>query len=209
MVGLAVTPATSASLLLNLEGVFTALLAWFVFKENFDRRIALGMAAITSGGLFISWAGRLEMGVLWGTLAISGACLAWAIDNNLTGKVSAGDPVQIAAAKGLVAGVVNLTIALATGAHVPTFLTVTFPALAVLVRAKRRVARSIKSRALMADSKQTEFCTYLSAILLVGLLLNALVGWWWADPVAALIMVPIIVKEGIGGLRGETCCEEH
>ena len=78
----------------------------------------------------------------------------------------------------------------------------------LLVRAKRKVARGIKSGALMADSKQTELCTYLSAILLAGLLLNALVGWWWADPVAALIMVPIIVKEGIEGLRGETCCDE-
>lgn len=78
----------------------------------------------------------------------------------------------------------------------------------LLVRAKRRVARAIKSGALMADSKQTELCTYLSAILLAGLLLNALLGWWWADPVAALIMVPIIVKEGIEGLRGETCCDD-
>ena len=78
----------------------------------------------------------------------------------------------------------------------------------LLVRAKRRVARSIKSGALMADSKQTELCTYLSAILLAGLLLNALVGWWWADPVAALVMVPIIVKEGVEGLRGETCCDD-
>lgn len=78
----------------------------------------------------------------------------------------------------------------------------------LLVRAKRKVARGINSRALMADSKQTELCTYLSAILLLGLLLNALLGWWWADPVAAVIMVPIIVKEGIEGLRGETCCDE-
>ena len=78
----------------------------------------------------------------------------------------------------------------------------------ILVRAKRRVARSINSGALMADSKQTELCTYLSAILLGGLLLNALLGWWWADPVAALIMVPIIVKEGIEALRGETCCDD-
>jgi hypothetical protein len=129
MVGLAVTPASSASLLLNLEGVFTALLAWFVFKENFDRRIALGMAAITCGGLFLSWAGRLEMGALWGTLAISGACLAWAIDNNLTRKVSAGDPVQIAVAKGLVAGSINLTIAFVAGASVPALRTVTLAAL--------------------------------------------------------------------------------
>jgi divalent metal cation (Fe/Co/Zn/Cd) transporter len=78
----------------------------------------------------------------------------------------------------------------------------------LLVRAKRKVARGIKSGALMADLKQTELCTYLSAILLAGLLLNALVGWWWADPVAALIMVPIIVKEGVEGLRGETCCDD-
>jgi divalent metal cation (Fe/Co/Zn/Cd) transporter len=79
----------------------------------------------------------------------------------------------------------------------------------LLVRAKRRVARAINSGALMADSKQTELCTYLSAILLAGLLLNAWLGWWWADPVAALIMVPIIVKEGIKGLRGESCEDCH
>jgi divalent metal cation (Fe/Co/Zn/Cd) transporter len=76
----------------------------------------------------------------------------------------------------------------------------------LLVRAKRKVARGIQSSALMADAKQTEVCTYLSAILLAGLLLNALLGWWWADPVAALIMVPIIVKEGADALRGDTCC---
>ncbi len=79
----------------------------------------------------------------------------------------------------------------------------------LLVRAKRKVARGINSAALMADSKQTQLCTYLSAILVGGLLLNALLGWWWADPVAALIMVPIIVKEGIEGLRGETCCDDE
>jgi divalent metal cation (Fe/Co/Zn/Cd) transporter len=78
----------------------------------------------------------------------------------------------------------------------------------LLVRAKRKVARKLKSGALMADSRQTELCTYLSAILLAGLLLNALLGWWWADPIAALVMVPIIVNEGIGGLRGEACCDE-
>jgi len=79
----------------------------------------------------------------------------------------------------------------------------------LLVKAKRKVARGINSGALMADSKQTELCTYLSAILLVGLLLNALFGWWWADPIAALVMVPIIVKEGIEALRGETCCDDE
>lgn len=129
MVGLAMTPASSASLLLNLEGVFTAMLAWFVFKENFDRRIATGMFAITVGGLLLSWDGRPEVDVPWGALAITGACLAWGIDNNLTRRISAGDPVQIAAAKGLVAGAVNLTIALAAGSSVPTLLTVTIAAL--------------------------------------------------------------------------------
>ena len=79
----------------------------------------------------------------------------------------------------------------------------------LLVRAKRRVARSINSGALMADSKQTELCTYLSAILLGGLMLNALLGWWWADPVAGLIMVPIIAKEGIEALQGETCGDDE
>ena len=77
-----------------------------------------------------------------------------------------------------------------------------------LATAKRRVAAVIQSRALHADSRQTDICAYLSAILLAGLLLNALFGWWWADPVAALVMVPIIAREGIEALRGETCCEE-
>lgn len=75
----------------------------------------------------------------------------------------------------------------------------------LLVRAKRRVAAQLSSRALAADSKQTELCTWLSAILLGGLVLNALAGWWWADPVAALIMVPIIGNEGVEALRGEQC----
>jgi len=75
----------------------------------------------------------------------------------------------------------------------------------LLARAKRRVAARLDSRALQADSRQTELCAYLSAILLGGLVLNTFAGWWWADPVAALIMVPIIAREGIGALRGETC----
>ena len=121
MWGLATTPASSASLLLNLEGVLTALLAWFVFKENFDRRIALGMALIAAGGVCLSWMGRLETGVPWSAFAIVGACLAWAVDNNLTRKVSAGDPVQIAMFKGLVAGGVNTVLAFALDAKLPAF----------------------------------------------------------------------------------------
>jgi drug/metabolite transporter (DMT)-like permease len=110
MVGLRETSGASASLLLNLESVFTALVAWFVFRENFDRRIALGMALITAGGVVLATGGRLEIRGQWGALAIAGACLAWALDNNLTKKVSASDPVQIALLKGLVAGTVNTLI---------------------------------------------------------------------------------------------------
>jgi len=120
MTGLARTPASATSLLLNLEGVFTALLAWFVFKENFDRRIALGMLAIVAGGAALSWEGRLSWGGMAGPLAVAAACLCWAIDNNLTQKVSAGDPVQTAMLKGMVAGGINTTIAVFLGASWPS-----------------------------------------------------------------------------------------
>ncbi|MBA3584007.1 MAG: DMT family transporter, partial [Gemmatimonadetes bacterium] len=108
LAGLTRTPASAGALLLNLEGVFTALIAWTLFRENVDRRIALGMAAIVAGGALLSWGGRAEWGGLLGPLAVAAACLCWGIDNNLTRKVSAGDPVQIAALKGIVAGPVNL-----------------------------------------------------------------------------------------------------
>jgi len=77
----------------------------------------------------------------------------------------------------------------------------------LLARAKRRVASGIGSAAMKADSRQTDFCTYLSTILLGGLLLIALFGWWWADPVAGLVMVPIIAKEGVDGIKGRTCTD--
>ena len=77
-----------------------------------------------------------------------------------------------------------------------------------LARAKRRVGTALGSRALVAESAQTSLCSYLSAILLGGLLLNATLGWWWADPLAALLMVPIIAREGVGGLRGEPPCAD-
>jgi divalent metal cation (Fe/Co/Zn/Cd) transporter len=79
----------------------------------------------------------------------------------------------------------------------------------LLARAKRQVADRLASRALAADSRQTSLCAYLSAILLGGLALNAVWGWWWADPVAALVMVPIITREGLKALRGETCQDCH
>ena len=77
----------------------------------------------------------------------------------------------------------------------------------LLSRAKRKIATGLNSSAMHADAKQTEFCTYLSAILLAGLLLNAFLGWWWADPATALVMVPIIAREGVEGLRGKACAD--
>lgn len=119
MFGLLSMPATGASLLLNAEGVLTALLAWFVFKENFDRRIALGMLSIVAGAVVLSWPGESAGYSGLGALAVVGACLAWAIDNNLTRKVSLSDASFIAMVKGLAAGSTNLLLAWWLGATWP------------------------------------------------------------------------------------------
>jgi drug/metabolite transporter (DMT)-like permease len=124
MFGLTGMPASGASLLLNAEGVFTALLAWFAFRENFDRRIALGMAAILAGALVLSWPGELRFAGLWPALAILAACFAWGLDNNLTRKVSLTDATWIASVKGLAAGSVNLALALWLGVSLPPALNI-------------------------------------------------------------------------------------
>ncbi len=121
MTGLTAMPASGAALLLNAEGVFTALLAWFAFRENFDRRIALGMLAIAAGALVLSWPtdGAVKFASLWPALAVLAACLGWAIDNNLTRKVALSDASWIAMTKGLAAGATNLALALGMGAAWP------------------------------------------------------------------------------------------
>jgi drug/metabolite transporter (DMT)-like permease len=115
MFGLARTDAATASLLLTLEGAATALLAWFVFRENFDRRIALGMLCLLAGALVLSWSGAPGLHDLLGPLAILCACFAWGLDNNLTRKVSLADPLQITELKGLVAGPINIALGLWAG----------------------------------------------------------------------------------------------
>ncbi|MEQ1735884.1 MAG: DMT family transporter [Rhodoglobus sp.] len=122
--GLAGMPATGASLLLNAEGVFTALLAWFVFRENVDRRVALGMLAIVAGAVILSIPTGAELGSVWPSLAILAACLCWGIDNNLTRMIAANDAAWLAAVKGGSAGTVNLVIALALGATLPAPVTI-------------------------------------------------------------------------------------
>ena len=120
--GLARTDAGSASLMLNLEAVFTAVLAWVIFKENADRRIVLGMLLIVAGGAVLAWPSAGSATLDWvGPLAIAAACLCWAIDNNLTRRVSGSDALFIAGAKGWTAGLVNTGLALLLGASLPAW----------------------------------------------------------------------------------------
>jgi drug/metabolite transporter (DMT)-like permease len=119
MLGLSQTTAASGSLFLNLEGLATMAIAWIVFRENVDRRLLIGAGAILAGAVLLSWNGlalRLDSGGLF----IVAACLCWGIDNNLTRKLSAADPVQIAMIKGLVAGCTNFALAMFLGASLPT-----------------------------------------------------------------------------------------
>lgn len=119
MAGLANMPASGASLMLNAESVFTAIIAWFVFRENVDRRVALGMVAIVAGAVVLSVPTGAAFGSPWPSLAVLGACLCWGIDNNLTRKVALNDATWLAAVKGSVAGPVNLVLAFLAGATLP------------------------------------------------------------------------------------------
>lgn len=119
MLGLTEMPASGASLLMNAEGVFTALLAWFLFKENFSYRIVLGMTTIVAGAVILSWPDKILFESLWPALAVLGACFAWGVDNNLTRQISLSDATWIASIKGLAAGSVNLTLAFALGSTLP------------------------------------------------------------------------------------------
>lgn len=121
MIGLSGMPASGASLLLNAEGVFTALLAWFAFKENFDQHIAIGMGAIVAGAVVLSWSEETRLAGMWPMLAVLGACFAWGIDNNLTRKISLNDATWIASIKGMVSGSINLALAFWLGASIPEF----------------------------------------------------------------------------------------
>lgn len=122
--GLAHVSGSTASLLLNFEAVLTAVIAWLVFKENADRRVVLGMVSIVAGGAVLSWpSGEIGTSDWVGPVAVAAACLCWAIDNNLTRKVSASDALFIASSKGLIAGTVNTALALSLGAMLPPTLT--------------------------------------------------------------------------------------
>ncbi len=121
MYGLVGMPASGAALLLNAESVFTAVIAWVVFRENVDRHVLIGILAIVAGALLLSWPGRADFGEMLPALAVLGACLCWGIDNNLTRKVSLADAGWIASVKGLGAGATNLLLAFAFGAAWPSW----------------------------------------------------------------------------------------
>ena len=126
MTGLVQISAATSSLLLNLEAVLTAVLAWIVFKESTDRRIILGMLFIVAGGILLSWPQQIAPQNWLGTLSIIGACLFWAIDNNLTRKISSADAIYIAGSKGLVAGVVNISLAFLLGLKFPVWINISY-----------------------------------------------------------------------------------
>lgn len=174
MLGLSRTDAASASLLLTLEGVATALLAWFAFHEHFDRRIALGMACLVAGAAVLSWSGQPSLAGLLGPAAVVGACIAWGLDNNLTRKVSLADPLQIVELKGLVAGPVNLAIGLWAGGSLPTATPIALAAavgflgygvsLALFVYALRHLGTARTS----AYFSTAPFVGAIAAVLLLG-----------------------------------------
>jgi drug/metabolite transporter (DMT)-like permease len=119
MLGLQATPASTTALLLNFEAALTAAIAWIVFRENVSRGVFFGMLLIVVAGVLLSWQSTPTAGVPWAAIAIVGACLCWAIDNNLTRAIAASDALQIASIKGLVAGPVNIAMAFALGAVLP------------------------------------------------------------------------------------------
>jgi drug/metabolite transporter (DMT)-like permease len=180
MAGLARSGATTASLLLNLEGVFTALLAWFVFRENINRRIASGFALIMAGSGFVSWSSQADLRAGLPALLIAAACLCWGIDNNLTRKISHTDSVFIAAVKGLVAGTVNVMLASLSGNAWPGVgPTAAAMALGLVSYGISLVCFIIALRHVGAARTGAYFATapFIGAVV-AGILLHESVAWW-------------------------------
>jgi len=204
LLGLSVTPASTTALLLNLEGVMTALLAWFLFKEHFSSRIVWGMAVITGGGIFISWSGLPGMGSFLGPILVASACLAWGLDNNLTQKISASDPIQIACIKGLSAGSTNLIISLFFMISFPTFNTVLFAGLVGFLGFGISVALFVYALRLIGTARTS---AYFSTSPFVGALLSILIlGESWTVP---FLLVALLMGLGVWLHISESHDHEH
>ena len=197
MTGLATTSASSASLLLNVEGLATMAIAWIVFRESVDRRLLVGAAAILAGAVVLSWQG--EAGHLgWGAIAIIGACLAWGIDNNLTRQLSVGDPIQIAMIKGLVAGSVNLFLGLAAGDALPAFGQVAFAGVIGFLGYGVSLALFVVSlRHLGAARTGAYFSTapFIGAVIAVAMFGDPLTPQFWMAAVLMAIGVYLHLTE--------------
>jgi len=201
MIGLATTAGSSASLLLNVEGLATMAIAWIVFRESVDRRLLIGAAAILAGALVLSWQGETgNLGL--GALAILGACLAWGIDNNLTRKLSAADPIQIAMAKGLVAGAVNIILALTYGESFPSLTSIALAGLiGFLGYGVSLVLFVVGLRHLGAARTGAYFSTapFIGAIIAIGML---------GDPVTAQVGIAAMLM-GVGVYLHLTEVHDH
>jgi drug/metabolite transporter (DMT)-like permease len=179
MFGLSRVSAAEAALLLNLEGVFTAVIAWVVFREHVDRRIATGMVAIAAGAIILAWQPAETIRLSGGAVLVAGACLGWAIDNNLTRKVSTSDPIQIAAMKGFVAGAVNIGIAMSLGASIPSATILGLAALIGLLSYGVSLALFVRA---LRDLGAGRTSAYFSTAPFVGALIGVLL---LGEPMAA------------------------
>jgi len=181
MIGLTDTPASTASLLLNLEGVFTIAIAWLVFRENVDRRIAVGALAILAGAALLSWQGHVDAAG-WSAASVVAACLGWAIDSNLTRKISASDPLQIAMIKGLAAGAVNIALAMVLGVAWPPLWAVA--AAAVLGFFGYGVSLTVYIAALRALGT-ARTAAYYSVSPFIGAVIAVA---WFGEPVTTVLL---------------------
>ncbi len=187
MLGLAHLPAGDASLLLNAEALFTALIAWLVFKEATDARIVLGFVLIAGGAVVLSWPGEPQVADAWPSLAVLGACLCWGIDNNLTRQVAHHDAGWLAAVKGGVAGPVNLVIAFALGAQLPGLPAVAAAAAVGVFSYGVSLVLFIKALGALGSARAG---AYFAVAPFFGALLALLLGepFTWTLGVAAALM---------------------
>lgn len=203
--GLASNPASTTALLLNMEGVFTILLAWAVFREQLDRRLLFGIIAIVAGCALIGWRGPPAAGSSWlDSMAIVGACLAWAIDNNVTRKISAGDAVSIGALKGLVAGSITLTLGLTTGAPLPGFAVIAAAILVGVVGYGQSLVLFVSS---LRNLGAARTAAYFSIAPFVGALLSIV---FLGEQVSATLVVGgLLVGAGVWLHLTENHAHEH
>jgi drug/metabolite transporter (DMT)-like permease len=187
MVGLSAMPATGASLLLTTEGLFTALIAWLVFREATDRRIVLGFGLIAAGVVVLSWPGQPQWGSFWPAVAVLGACLSWGIDNNLTRRVATYDATWLAGVKGAVAGPVNLLLAFALGAQLPSVPVVAGAALVGVLSYGISLVFFIRALELVGTARAG---AYFSVAPFFGAALAVVLGepFTWQLGVAAALM---------------------